>query len=174
MFTLFKGQKIFFFQKWPKYGLVLEKKIKNSSSSFFLIRGGGVKPEMTNVISFFLIKASLSKEAYLCPHCGKSFGEIQKFRDHCGRNPSREIPICSVCQRTFCSPGKLKQHQAIHENGGKLECTICLKRFKCHRNLQQHYKHHIEKIEFKCNLCFKIFSSVFNLNRHKNRKHKSA
>ena len=58
MFTLFKGQKIFFFQKWPKYGLILEKKIKNSSSSFFQNRGG-IKPEMTNVIFFFLMKASL-------------------------------------------------------------------------------------------------------------------
>ena len=33
VFTLFKGQKIFFFQNEPKYGLVVEKKIKNSSSS---------------------------------------------------------------------------------------------------------------------------------------------
>ncbi len=127
----------------------------------------------------FTIKSSdnlsyASQGAYLCPHCGKSFGEIQKFKDHCGRNPSREIPMCSVCQRTFCSPGKLKQHQAIHEDGGKLECTICLKRFKCHRNLQQHYKHHTEKIEFKCNHCLKMFSSLFNLNRHKNRRHNSA
>ena len=38
MFTLFKGKKYFFFQKCPNYGLVLEKKIKNSSSTFFKIK----------------------------------------------------------------------------------------------------------------------------------------
>ena len=62
MFTLFKGQKIFFFQNEPKYGLVVEKKIKNSSSSGG--GEGGVRPEMTNVIFFFfLMKASLSARA---------------------------------------------------------------------------------------------------------------
>lgn len=114
------------------------------------------------------------KEAYLCPHCGKEFKEIQKYKDHCGRNPSREISMCSVCQRTFCSPGKLKQHQKVHEDGGKQECSICLKKFKCHRNLHKHYKQHLVKDEFKCNQCFKLFSSLFNLKRHISRSHNSA
>ena len=45
-FTLFKGQKIFFFQKWPKYGL----DDKWQMSSFFI---------------FFLMKASLMDNTVL-------------------------------------------------------------------------------------------------------------
>ena len=88
MFTLFKGQKKFFFQKWPKYGLVLEKKIKNSLSSFFKIGGeGGVKPEMTNVIFFlFFFNEGFPKHQFaiggskgLLRPCGQSEKQIFRF-----------------------------------------------------------------------------------------------
>ena len=108
-----------------------------------------------------------NSSTYLCPVCGKVFKEKKKFKDHCGRNPSRESLECRVCHRSFCSLAKLKQHQKIHtESGNQYTCTLCFKNFKHRRNLSDHFKQHSKKSEFKCGKCFKTFFSAHNLKRH--------
>ena len=105
----------------------------------------------------------------LCPVCGKVFKEKEKFKDHCGRNQSRESLECRVCHRSFCSLKKLKQHQRIHTEGNQYACNLCFKNFKHRRNLSDHLKQHSNKSEFKCSKCFKTFSCVQNLKRHERR-----
>ena len=83
-----------------------------------------------------------------CPHCGKSFKQLQSMKDHMNSaHTHTKWYICAVCGKQFTYTSGLRSHLRVHKTD-KTDCP------------------------FKCEDCGKCFAWMSALNRHRRQVHK--
>jgi len=132
-----------------------------------------------------------------CEHCGKSFPNGKKLKQHetrcgaehkchlCGdqlasagnlavhmRNHIGEKPFaCDQCDKTFASLPHMQQHKEFHRPTKDFECDICAKKYQTMNALSQHKADFHSEIKYQCEVCFKLFSAKRYLKEHEKKKH---
>lgn len=105
---------------------------------------------------------------YQCKECGKSFSNINIFRQHQLMHNEIKNFTCTICGRGFSFAGNLRRHEKIHQNIRPYKCAECNLEFSQKSHLMSHLIIH-NKGEVKqhiCATCGASFSRQGNLRRH--------
>lgn len=92
-------------------------------------------------------KEHLRKLVHVCPTCGESFDDDQKFQIHKKEHPELKVYQCSVCPFTGSNSLMYNKHLLTHDNASTFSCTTCDMEF----NDPFKYTNHVKKHRYDTN-----------------------
>lgn len=134
---------------------------------------------------------SMSKRAYTCETCGKTFNKVYNYKRHMFSHKSREsnyrvktklfqVNQCSNCHRRImdksnftkhvriCSSKLLKKgfEKAVGESSETMSELVQIDDAKPGEGMESPLGKKCKKAGFECELCRKVFNKKFNFHRH--------
>ena len=114
-------------------------------------------------------------DSIVCDHCGVSFGNAFKLKNHLGRLKSRNERVpCKKCSKTFSKYDLSVHIKMKHTEPDMYKCpeSNCQKSFGRRYELGIHIRTVHEMVKpFKCDKCGKAMSRFPNLSDHRGQMH---
>ena len=118
-------------------------------------------------------KSKHTEKPQVCDHCGKTFANYIRLRDHKSRYRTNEV-TCEACGKICKNNIKLRVHIKLVHAERRFQCQIGECQVSCPAS--QDLKRHIESVHVKskpwiCDLCGIRMSQFGNLRDHRHKVH---
>ena len=118
-------------------------------------------------------KSKHTEKPQVCDHCGKTFANYIRLRDHKSRYQTKEV-TCEACGKICRNNIKLRVHIKLVHAARRFQCQIGECKVLCPAS--QDLKRHIESVHVKskpwvCDLCGIRMSQFGNLRDHRHKVH---
>ncbi|XP_061401998.1 uncharacterized protein LOC133337810, partial [Musca vetustissima] len=105
-------------------------------------------------------------ETIPCKICGKPYGSVEPYMQHCRRHMD-DLPVeCKECGKRFIRDADLRLHMRIHTGVKPYCCEICGASFRHSNALLLHTRRHKKLYCHSCTICPRQFYSKDELNNH--------
>lgn len=114
-------------------------------------------------------KEHLRKLVHVCPTCGESFDDEEKFQLHKKDHPELKVFQCSVCRFTGSNSLMYNKHMLIHDDTNTFECKACDLDFDDPFKYTNHLKRHRYKAGFttyQCCFCHQVCGTYDQFVKH--------
>ncbi|XP_021364389.1 gastrula zinc finger protein xFG20-1-like [Mizuhopecten yessoensis] len=114
-------------------------------------------------------KEHLRKLVHVCPTCGESFDDDQKFQIHKKEHPELKVFQCSVCHFTGSNSLMYNKHLLTHDPSRTFPCKACDLDFNDPFKYTNHVKRHRYETNFRlynCCFCRQICSTYDQFIKH--------
>ncbi|XP_060064836.1 gastrula zinc finger protein xFG20-1-like [Ylistrum balloti] len=114
-------------------------------------------------------KEHLRKLVHVCPTCGESFDDDQKFQIHKKDHPELKVFQCSVCHFTGSNSLMYNKHLLTHDPARTFACKACDIDFNDPFKYTNHVKRHRYETDFTsyhCCFCRQVCSTYDQFIKH--------
>ncbi|XP_033742073.1 LOW QUALITY PROTEIN: gastrula zinc finger protein xFG20-1-like [Pecten maximus] len=114
-------------------------------------------------------KEHLRKLVHVCPTCGESFDDDQKFQIHKKDHPELKVFQCSACHFTGSNSLMYNKHLLTHDPARTFTCSACDLDFNDPFKYTNHVKKHRYETNFTsyhCCFCHQICSTYDQFIKH--------
>ena len=100
---------------------------------------------------------------YICPVCGKCYGDQDSLNKHLEVHSGF---ICNICGKSYTTKSNLQTHMKKHNGEKPYDCNLCDKSFTSLCVLKVHLRSHTGEKPFACPTCGVAFAKNIHLKRH--------
>ena len=119
----------------------------------------------------------VTKSAFLCQECGKTFSSGKRLLGHLKICCDEQKPfVCSDCDKSFLRKNDLDRHSVVHTGEKPFVCNHCSKSYSQSTGLLRHMQKHYDddgelkddelKERLHCEECGKVFTRKSSLVAH--------